>query len=289
MKGIILAGGHGTRLYPLTVYTSKQLLPVYEKPMIYYPLSTLMLGGIREIAIISTPRDIPQYEALLGTGEKWGLKLKYYKQDKPRGLSDAFIVCKDFIGDDSVSLILGDNIFYGNMRLEEVYSGFNSGALIFGYPVNDPERYGIIEFGDNGEILGIEEKPETPKSRYAIPGLYLYDNRAIEFAENLVPSSRGELEITDLNRRYLERGELEVQILGRGIAWLDTGTAESLQEASSFIQSIEKRQSYKIGCPEEISLRMGFIDLIQLKALVDELPSCEYRDYLVDFCDDYVL
>jgi len=286
MKGIILAGGYGTRLYPLTVYTSKQLLPVYEKPMIYYPLSTLMLGGIRDIAIISTPRDIPQYEALLGTGEEWGLRLKYYKQESPRGLADAFIICKDFIGNDSVSLILGDNIFYGNMRLEEIYSNFNSGALIFGYSVNDPERYGIIEFNDKGDVVAIDEKPENPKSRYAVPGLYLYDNSVVKIAENLIPSARGELEITDLNLEYLKRNELKVKILGRGIAWLDTGTAGSLQDASAFIQSIEKRQSYKIGCPEEISLRMGFIDLMQLKALIDKIPDCEYRDYLVEFYDE---
>ena len=286
MKGLILAGGHGTRLYPLTMYTSKQLLPVYEKPMIYYPITTLMLGGIRDIAIISTPRDISQYKELLGTGEQWGLNFRYYKQENPRGLADAFIVCKDFIGNESVSLVLGDNIFYGNMRLKELYSNFDKGALIFGYSVNDPERYGIIEFGDDGDIIGIEEKPSNPKSRYAIPGLYLYDNRVIEFAENLAPSDRGELEITDLNREYLEIGELKVQILGRGIAWLDTGTAYSLQDASSFIQSVEARQSYKIGCPEEVSLRMGYIDLIQLRSLIDSMPNCEYQDYLVDFCDD---
>ena len=282
MKGIILAGGKGTRLYPLTQFISKQLLPVYEKPMIYYPLSTLMLGGINEIGIISTPHDIPQYKKLLGNGRKWGLKLTSHQQDKPRGLADAFIVCKDFIGSDNVSLILGDNIFYGNMRLEEIYKNFEKGALIFGYHVNDPERYGILEFDKEGNVVNIKEKPKEPKSNYAIPGLYLYDNRVVEFAENLTPSARGELEITDLNREYLKRGELQVRILGRGIAWLDTGTGDSLQEASAFIRSIEKRQKYKIGCPEEVALRMGFIDLKQFKKLIDKMPNCEYRNYLKD-------
>ena len=280
-KGIVLAGGHGTRLYPLTQNTSKQLLPIYEKPMIYYPLTTLMLGGIRNIAIISTPNDLPQYEMLLGDGDRWGLKLTYVQQDKPRGLADAFIICKKFIGNDSVSLILGDNIFYGNMRLEEIYQNFKTGALVFGYPVHDPERFGIVEFNNYGKVIGIEEKPIEPKSRYAIPGLYLYDNRVVEFTENLVPSNRGELEITDLNKEYLKRDELKVQTLGRGIAWLDTGTAESLQDASAFIQSIEKRQSYKIGCPEEVALRMGFINLDEFRGLTDEMPDCEYKDYLV--------
>jgi len=286
MKGIILAGGKGTRLYPLTQFISKQLLPVYEKPMIYYPLSTLMLGGIREIGIISTPHDLPQYEKLLGDGSRWGLELSYHQQDKPRGLADAFIVCKEFIGNDTVSLILGDNIFYGNMRLEEVYQNFSTGALVFGYPVRDPERYGVIEFDSEGTVIDLQEKPKEPKSNYAVPGLYLYDNRVVEFAENLKPSARGELEITDLNREYLKRKELKVRLLGRGIAWLDTGTSESLQDASAFIQSIEKRQSYKIGCPEEVAVRMGFIDLQQLAGLIDEIPRCEYRDYLEGICHE---
>ena len=286
MKGIILAGGKGTRLYPLTQFISKQLLPVYEKPMIYYPLSTLMLGGIREIGIISTPHDLPQYEELLGDGSRWGLKLSYHQQNKPRGLADAFIVCKEFIGTDSVSLILGDNIFYGNMRLEEVYRDFETGALVFGYPVRDPERYGVIEFDKEGTVIDLQEKPKEPKSHYAIPGLYLYDNRVVAFAENLEPSARGELEITDLNREYLKRGELKVRLLGRGIAWLDTGTAESLQDASAFIQSIEKRQSYKIGCPEEVALRMGFIDSHQFVQLMEEMHTCEYRNYLLTICHE---
>ena len=280
MKGIILAGGHGTRLYPLTQITSKQLLPIYEKPMIYYPLSTLMLSGIRDIAIISTPRDLPNYNSLLGDGKKWGLNLTYFEQEKPRGLADAFLVCKNFIGESRVSLILGDNIFYGNMKLDYVYENFKEGALIFGYPVNDPERYGIIEFNDEGEVIDLEEKPVNPKSRYAIPGIYLYDNNVVEIAEKLSPSPRGELEITDLNKEYLKRGALSVQILGRGVAWLDTGTAESLQDASAFIQSVEKRQSFKIGCPEEIALRKEYINLEGFESLIKEMPISNYRDYL---------
>ena len=281
MKGIILAGGHGTRLYPLTNLTSKQLLPVYEKPMIYYPLSTLMLGGIRDIAIVSTPRDLGQYEKLLGDGKKWGLNFTYIEQDKPRGLADAFIICKDFIGADNVSLILGDNIFYGNMRLKEIFEEFSEGALIFGYPVKDPQRYGIIEFDDEGAVVGLEEKPKNPKSRYAVPGLYLYDNSVVKVVKEIVPSNRGELEITDLNLKYLELGNLKAQILGRGIAWLDTGTVSSLQEASSFIRSIEERQSYKIGCPEEVAVRMDFIKPEDLLKLIEKIPKCEYKDYLV--------
>jgi len=280
-KGIILAGGYGTRLYPLTQNTSKHLLPVYEKPMIYYPLSTLMLAGIRKIAIISTPRDVPQYRELLGDGEAWGLEITYFEQDQPKGIAHAFIVCREFIAGDPVTLMLGDNLFYGNMRLEEVYGNFQRGAMVFGYPVKDPERFGIIEFDENGTVIGIEEKPSSPRSNYAVPGLYLYDERVVEIAEVLKPSARGELEITDLNREYLKMGELRVQILGRGIAWLDTGTGDSLQEASSFIQAIEKRQSYKIGCPEEIALRRGFIDLEWFNKLLEAMPECEYRDYLV--------
>ncbi len=288
MKGIILAGGRGTRLYPLTQYISKQLLPVYEKPMIYYPLTTLMLGGVREIAIISTPQDLPQYEELLGDGSAWGLKLSYHVQDEPRGLADAFRVCRDFIGPDPVSLILGDNIFYGSMRLEEVYSNFREGALVFGYHVHDPERYGVIEFDSKGKVLDIQEKPKFPKSSYAIPGLYLYDNRVVQFAADLEPSARGELEITDLNRVYLKQEELMVQILGRGVAWLDTGTSESLHDASTFIHAIEKRQGYKIGCPEEVALRMGFVSLGKFREVVDAIPkNCEYRAYLEDIYQEF--
>ena len=286
-KGIILAGGYGTRLYPLTQNTSKHLLPVYEKPMIYYPLSTMMLAGIRKIAIISTPRDVPQYRDLLGDGNVWGLDITYYEQHKPKGIAHAFIVCKDFIDGDPVSLMLGDNLFYGNMRLEEVYGNFKDGALVFGYPVKDPERFGIIEFDEQGKVIGIEEKPKAPKSNYAVPGLYLYDENVVRIAEQMKPSARGELEITDLNREYLKKGKLGVQILGRGIAWLDTGTGDSLQEASSFIQAIEKRQSYKIGCPEEIALRKDFIDLKQFNELLESMPECEYRDYLNDIRKEF--
>ena len=280
MKGIILAGGHGTRLYPLTKYTSKQLLPVFEKPMIYYPLSTLMLGGVKDIAIISTPKDIPKYEDLLGSGKEWGIKLTYIVQDKPRGLADAFLVSEKFIDNHDVSLILGDNIFYGNMRLSEIYENFKEGALIFGYPVKDPHRYGIIEVDENNNIVSLEEKPKYPKSRFAIPGLYLYDNRVVELSKKLKPSARGEIEITDLNKLYLNLGDLKVNILGRGIAWLDTGTSSSLQEASAFVKSIEDRQSYKIGCPEEAAFRQKFIDYNMFKALIYKMPNCEYRDYL---------
>ena len=280
MKGIILAGGLGTRLYPLTKYTSKQLLPVFEKPMIYYPLSTLILGGVKDIAIISTPKDIPKYEDLLGTGKEWGIKLTYIVQDKPRGLADAFLISEKFIGNHDVSLILGDNIFYGNMRLSEIYENFKEGALIFGYPVKDPHRYGIIEVDEKNNIVSLEEKPKHPKSRFAIPGLYLYDNRVVELSKKLKPSARGEIEITDLNKLYLNLGELKVKILGRGIAWLDTGTSSSLQEASAFVKSIEDRQSYKIGCPEEAAFRQKFIGDNMFKALIDKMPDCEYRDYL---------
>ena len=280
MKGIILAGGLGTRLYPLTKYTSKQLLPVFEKPMIYYPLSTLILGGVRDIAIISTPEDIPKYKDLLGSGKEWGLKLTYIVQDKPRGLADAFLVSEKFIDNHDVSLILGDNIFYGNMRLSEIYENFKGGALIFGYPVKDPHRYGIIEVDENNNIVSLEEKPKYPKSRFAIPGLYLYDNRVVELSKKLKPSARGEIEITDLNNLYLSLGDLKVNILGRGIAWLDTGTSSSLQEASAFVKSIEDRQSYKIGCPEEAAFRQKFIDKSMFKVLINKMPNCEYKDYL---------
>jgi glucose-1-phosphate thymidylyltransferase len=280
MKGIILAGGHGTRLYPLTSNTSKQLLPVYDKPMIYYPLSTLMLSGIREVALISTPRDLPEFQKLLGDGSQWGLKIEFIVQEYPRGLADAFILGEKFIAGSKVCLILGDNIFYGNMRLKETISDFEDGALIFGYPVTDPERYGILEFDDSGNIKNIVEKPKEPKSRYAIPGLYYYDDRVVDFAKRLKPSSRGEIEITDLNLEYLKSESLKVKILGRGIAWLDTGTSDSLEEASSFIKSVEKRQSFKIGCPEEIALRMNFISINQFDLLLKQIPESDYSNYL---------
>ena len=280
MKGIILAGGSGTRLYPNTHVISKQLLPVYDKPMIYYPLSTLLLGGVREIAIISTPRDLPLYREILGNGHKLGLNIEYIEQSEPRGLADAFLVGEDFIGDDKCCLILGDNIFYGNMRLMEVFSNFEDGALVFGYPVNDPERYGVISFDVNKKIDSIVEKPKNPPSNFAVPGLYLYDNNVVKYAKTLSPSKRGELEITDLNNIYLQKNLLDCQLIGRGVAWLDAGTCESLQEAGNFIMSIEKRQSYKIGCIEEICFRQGFIKLSEFKNIISNYPKSDYRTYL---------
>ena len=285
-KGIILAGGHGTRLYPLTETTSKQLLPVFDKPMIYYPLTTLMLGGVRQIAIISTPKDLVNYRSLLGSGEKWGIELVYYEQKEPKGLAEAFLICEEFIGSDSISLILGDNIFYGNIRYKEIFTNFKAGALIFGYPVSDPERYGIVEFDSDGNVLSIEEKPKKPKSRFAVPGLYLYDNKVIEYAKNLSPSRRGELEITDLNLVYLRDKSLSVETMGRGVAWLDTGTIDSLNAASSFIMSVENQQSFKIGCPEEVSLRMGLIDIEQFEYLVSSVPKCDYKSYLLQILEE---
>ena len=250
MKGIILAGGAGTRLYPLTATTSKQLQPVYDKPMIYYPLSTLMLGGIREVLVISTPRDLPRFEALLGDGSQWGLRLSYLAQPKPEGIAQAFILGEAFIAGQPVALILGDNIFYGNLRCREVIDGFRTGGLIFGYYVHDPERYGVVEFRRDGTVVGIEEKPKQPKSHYAVPGLYLYDGKVAAMTRQLKPSARGELEITDLNMAYLQRGELRVQVLGRGIAWLDTGTPTSLLEAANFIATIQNRQGLRVACLE---------------------------------------
>ena len=287
MKGIILAGGSGTRLYPNTNIISKQLLPVFDKPMIYYPLSTLMLAGIKQIGIISTPSDLPLFKKLLGNGGNLGIEIEYFEQTEPKGIADAFIVCKNFIGKDSVTLILGDNIFYGNLRVKEVLDNFENGAVIFGYPVTDQERYGILEFDKGGNVVNIHEKPKNPMSRYAIPGLYIYDNSVIGISENLKPSSRGELEITDVNRQFLNANNLKVQILGRGIAWLDTGTSDSLHEASNFVYSIEKRQSYKIGCLEEISLREEFISLENFSEIISNLPTCEYRSYLEDIRNEF--
>ena len=282
MKGIILAGGKGTRLYPLTIAVSKQLLPVYDKPMVYYPLTMLMLAGIREILVISAPETLPLFERLLENGEQLGLKIEYKEQEEPLGLADAFRVGRDFIGDDSVSLILGDNIFYGQglPKLLKKAAALDKGGIIFGYEVNDPERYGVVEFNDEGQALSIEEKPSLPRSNYAVPGLYFYDNQVVQFAADLKPSARGELEITDINQIYLERGELQVMMLGRGIAWLDAGNPESLLQAANFIQAVEERQGMMISCPEEIAYRSGFITKDQLKKLAEKFINTRYGDYL---------
>lgn len=279
-KGILLAGGAGSRLYPLTLVASKQLQPVYDKPMIYYPLSTLMMAGINDILIISTPHDTPRFQALLGDGSRWGIKLSYKVQLEPNGIAQAFLLGEEFIGTDPVALILGDNIFYGKMGLDGLTRNFATGAMIFGYYVNDPERYGVVEFDETGRAVGIEEKPAKPKSNYAVPGLYLYDNRVVAIAKSMKPSARGELEITDVNRIYLEMGELMVDKLGRGIAWLDTGTHQSLLEASHFIGTLEARQGLKIACLEEVALRMGYIDCRKMGEVINDTPKSSYRDYL---------
>lgn len=280
-KGIVLAGGAGSRLYPLTLVASKQLQPVYDKPMIYYPLATLMMAGINDILIISTPHDTPRFEALLGDGSRWGIRLTYRVQPEPKGIAQAFLVGEEFINRDPVSLILGDNIFYGKLYLDRAVAEFTRGAKIFGYYVQDPERYGVVEFDAQGRAIGIEEKPAKPKTHYAVPGLYLYDDKVVEIARGLKPSPRGELEITDLNLEYLRRGELMVEKLGRGIAWLDTGTHQSLLEASHFIGTLEARQGLKIACLEEVALRMGFIDCKGMSDAIAATPNSSYRDYLV--------
>jgi glucose-1-phosphate thymidylyltransferase len=279
-KGIVLAGGAGNRLYPLTLVASKQLQPVYDKPMIYYPLSTLMLAGINDILIISTPQDIPRFEALLGDGSQWGIKLSYAVQPEPKGIAQAFLIGEQFIGQESVCMILGDNLFYGKVGLDRIAEDFADGALVFGYPVSDPERYGVVEFDKSGRAIGLEEKPVNPRSHFAIPGLYLYDHKVVEIAKAMQPSARGELEITDVNLEYMRRKELRVEKLGRGIAWLDTGTHMSLLEASHFIGTIEARQGTKIACLEEIALRKGFIDKVQMERIIQATPKSSYRDYL---------
>jgi glucose-1-phosphate thymidylyltransferase len=288
VKGIILAGGRGTRLFPLTLATSKQLLPVYNKPMIYYPLSILMLAGIREILIISTPEDLPSYRRLLQDGQQWGLSFQYIEQDQPRGLAEAFLLGRDFIDGKPVSLILGDNIYYGFGLSTKLQSAakLTDGALIFGYPVKDPNRYGIVEFDSQWRVLSIEEKPQHPRSHYAIPGLYFYDHRAVDLASSLRPSPRGELEITDLNRLYLEMGLLRVEMLGRGVAWLDAGTHNSLLQASSFIQAVEERQGLLISSPEEIAYRKDYITAGQLRDLALQLPAEGYGDYLIRLLEE---
>ena len=291
MKGIILAGGSGTRLYPITKGISKQLAPIYDKPMIYYPLSVLMLSGITEILIISTPQDLPRFEELLGDGSDIGMKFSYKVQPSPDGLAQAFILGEAFIGTDDVCLVLGDNIFYGHGLTEMLSSAVKNvvedkKATVFGYYVKDPERYGVVEFDQNGKALGIEEKPEKPKSNYAITGLYVYDHRVVDIAKNLSPSARGELEITDVNSEYLNIGDLYVEIIGRGIAWLDTGTHDSLLEASHFVATLEKRQGLKFGCVEEVAWRMGFIDEHRFEDLINAIPDCPYKSYLIAILEE---
>jgi glucose-1-phosphate thymidylyltransferase len=280
MKGIILAGGAGSRLFPLTLVASKQLQPVYDKPMVYYPLTTLIEGGVRDICLISTPQDLPRFKQLLGDGSRFGIKFDYREQAKPEGIAQAFLIAESFIGKDAVTLILGDNIFYGGDAFARAFNEFQSGATIFGYHVNDPERYGVVEFDASGKAVSIEEKPRQPKSNYAVPGLYLYDNEVVNITKNLKPSARGELEITAVNVEYLRRQQLRVHRLTRGFAWLDAGTSSSLHEASAYVQTIEKRAGIKIGCPEEAAFHAGSVTLDQLEAIVNQMPNCEYRTYL---------
>lgn len=288
MKGIILAGGKGTRLYPMTKVVSKQLLPIYDKPMIYYPLSVLMLGGIKEILLISTPDDIDNYRLLIGDGKKWGLDVSYAVQDKPNGLAQAFIIGEKFIGNDSVCLILGDNIFFGD-RLTEYLKrakALEKGACIFGYPVKDARSFGVVEFDEEHNVLSIEEKPEVPKSNFAVPGLYMYDNKVVEIAKTVKPSARGELEITSINNEYLKRGDLKVTLLGRGMAWLDTGTPKGMLKASEFIEAVQSRQGFYIACIEEIAYRRGFIDINQLENLGKELSTTDYGKYILSIVEE---
>ncbi len=288
MKGIILAGGSGTRLFPMTRVVSKQLLPIYDKPMIYYPLSVLMLSTIREILVISTPQDLPLFKGLFGDGSRLGLNISYAEQPRPEGLAQAFIIGKEHIGNDTVALILGDNIFYGHnvSGILKKSAQLDTGGLIFGYPVKDPKRYGVVEFDDKGNVINIEEKPEKPKSKYAVPGLYFYDNDVVSIAKNIKPSARGELEITEVNNEYLKRGNLRVELLGRGFCWLDTGTPVSLQQAASYVQTIQDRQGMKIACVEEIAFRLNYINRDQLASLANEMIKNEYGRYLMELVEE---
>lgn len=287
MKAIILAGGNGSRLYPLTRVSSKQLQAVYDKPMIYYPLTMLIAAKVREFCIICTPHDLPRFQQLLGDGSQWGLSIEYLPQAKPEGIAQAFLIAEEFIGNGSVVLMLGDNIFSGARAFPEALEGFVSGAAVFAYPVKDPQRYGVIEFDGQGNALSIEEKPQEPRSHYAVPGIYIYDNGVLAMAKGLRPSARGELEITDINRLYLERGDLRVHKLSRGFAWLDAGTSSALQEASAYIEMIERRQGVKIGCPEEAALRRGFLNIDEFESLLLDMPNCEYRDYLASIAQEF--
>jgi glucose-1-phosphate thymidylyltransferase len=291
MKGILLVGGAGSRLYPITTVASKQLMSIYDKPMFYYPLSTLMMAGIKEIMLISTPHDIPIYQRLMGDGSHLGLKIEYKVQERPEGIAQAFLLADEFIGNDSVCLILGDNVFYGHglSELVEGAANLEKGALIFGYWVKDPERYGVVEFDDKQNVIGIEEKPKMPKSNYAVPGLYFYDNQVVQIAKNLKPSARGELEITDVNMEYLKKRQLGVELMGRGYAWLDTGTPASLLDAANYVATIERRQGLKISCLEEVAYRMGYINIDELGTLIEKMPNSDYRLYLEDLWRDEVI
>jgi len=287
MKSIILAGGAGSRLYPLTQVSSKQLQAVFDKPMIYYPLTVLMASGLREFCLISTPIDLPRYKALFGDGSQWGITIEYREQPRPDGIAQAFVIAADFIGKDSVVLMLGDNIFSGGDDFPRAVSSFSQGARIFAYHVKDPERYGVVEFDRNGQAISLEEKPKYPKSSYAVPGVYIYDNDVVEISSSLRPSARGELEITDVNLEYLRRGKLQVKRLSRGFAWLDAGTSGALHEASAYIEAIERRQGIKIGCPEEAALTRGFLDIRQFEALIDAMPACDYSAYLRGVAEEW--
>ena len=280
MKGIVLAGGAGSRLYPLTQVASKQLQPVYDKPMVYYPLTVLIASGIREICLISTPQDLPRFKQLLGDGTQWGISIDYREQEKPAGIAQAFLIADDFIGEDKVVLILGDNIFFGGDVFPRAISEFQCGATVFAYHVTDPERYGVVEFDRNGQAISLEEKPKQPRSNFAVPGVYIYDNSVVQMAREMKPSARGELEITDVNKEYLQRGKLRVVRMSRGTAWLDAGTSSSLHDASAYVQTIEKRQGMKLGCPEEAALHRSFLKIDDFESLVSKMPNCEYRDYL---------